>query len=488
MSDTDKLIKEVMANLRLSEKEYSDEPLIFPASKMKHFTPKKYAEMRKIGENVLPSANRDAKIFLEQARFMADFEDEYRFDGEIPRLFPTYSELTVHELRGYFSWRTRLRHGEILPSSLAFANLLAFELINGIGASSPEDALKKMHTFAEKFAEFDYRILPYYARWMHDLIIYNGLDRSLLEDGLVLLDDDTAPLRDADLDNPEELFSAVSQMSRYRIEQSALYKKYPEETRQALAFVFKELKECRDYDEYETAFDMLCGKKQIENYYMFPGMYFCAESLHEDCVYPVHSSLRYICRNGFWMREKAVIMVSTDRVIASLLKDFDCEMRKRKGLKALKPMPLDTRLYELIIKGINKYDAYRLEQSRPKISIDISKLDGIRTAAKTTCEKLITEADIDRTEPEAEIRHTEVAAPKKSLSPENELIRLLLSGEDYKGFLRENGYMLSVLVDSINEKYFDLFGDTVIDFDGETPFIIEDYAQELKGVTENEGA
>lgn len=47
--------------------------------------------------------------------------------------------------------------------------------------------------------------------------------------------------------------------------------------------------------------------------------------------------------------------------------------------------------------------------------------------------------------------------------------------------------MLSVLVDSINEKYFDLFGDTVIDFDGENPFIIEDYAQELKGATENEG-
>ena len=42
--------------------------------------------------------------------------------------------------------------------------------------------------------------------------------------------------------------------------------------------------------------------------------------------------------------------------------------------------------------------------------------------------------------------------------------------------------MLSVIVDCVNEKLFDLFGDTVIDFNGDVPELIEDYIEELKGI------
>ena len=37
-----------------------------------------------------------------------------------------------------------------------------------------------------------------------------------------------------------------------------------------------------------------------------------------------------------------------------------------------------------------------------------------------------------------------------------------------------------IIAESINEKLFDDFGDTVIGFDGDVPFIIEDYADELR--------
>ena len=42
--------------------------------------------------------------------------------------------------------------------------------------------------------------------------------------------------------------------------------------------------------------------------------------------------------------------------------------------------------------------------------------------------------------------------------------------------------MLSVAAEEINEALFDNFGDTVIAFDGDTPIIIEDYENELKGM------
>ena len=58
----------------------------------------------------------------------------------------------------------------------------------------------------------------------------------------------------------------------------------------------------------------------------------------------------------------------------------------------------------------------------------------------------------------------------------------LLRGEDAETVARKNGIMLSVAVEEINETLFDDFGDTVIDFDGDSPIIIEDYENELKGM------
>ena len=59
-------------------------------------------------------------------------------------------------------------------------------------------------------------------------------------------------------------------------------------------------------------------------------------------------------------------------------------------------------------------------------------------------------------------------------------MQALLYGRDYKKAASEHGKMVSILADSINEKLFDSFGDTVIEFSGDTPVIIEDYSDELK--------
>ena len=41
---------------------------------------------------------------------------------------------------------------------------------------------------------------------------------------------------------------------------------------------------------------------------------------------------------------------------------------------------------------------------------------------------------------------------------------------------------LSILCDSINEKLYELLGDTAIEFDGNRPLIVEDYIDDVKGV------
>ena len=43
------------------------------------------------------------------------------------------------------------------------------------------------------------------------------------------------------------------------------------------------------------------------------------------------------------------------------------------------------------------------------------------------------------------------------------------------------GTSLDMLVDSINEKLFDLVGDTVLEFGDAGPVLVEDYEQDLRG-------
>ena len=59
---------------------------------------------------------------------------------------------------------------------------------------------------------------------------------------------------------------------------------------------------------------------------------------------------------------------------------------------------------------------------------------------------------------------------------------LVKGGADPEKTARDSGIMLTVAIDEINERLFDTFSDTVIIFDGDTPEIIEDYKEELKGM------
>ena len=64
-------------------------------------------------------------VFLKQGKLLAGYEDDYDFSGNVVRYFPTYESLSDRELRGYFSWRTKFRKGEIQKTSLSFVFLLS---------------------------------------------------------------------------------------------------------------------------------------------------------------------------------------------------------------------------------------------------------------------------------------------------------------------------------------------------------------------------
>ncbi|MBQ9364471.1 MAG: hypothetical protein IJT82_01735, partial [Schwartzia sp.] len=149
---------------------------------------------------------------------------------------------------------------------------------------------------------------------------------------------------------------------------------------------------------------------------------------------------------------------------------------------------------------IKLYNDERMEASRPRIEIDVSRLAGIRRNAEATRDKLLdgiedeVETDMiasENTMPVDENMGTRKekennaasGLPHGLSSDEAEFLRLLIVGKPYDDFERERHVFASVLADGINEKLIDELGDTAVEENGDGLYVIvEDYLDDVKGL------
>ena len=83
-------------------------------------------------------------LFYEQGMLLADVEDDFAFSGSFMCYYPTYQSMSNRQLRGYISWRTKVRRGEVTPVSTSFA----YVYITSCSTDrrfSPQDAFAKLH-------------------------------------------------------------------------------------------------------------------------------------------------------------------------------------------------------------------------------------------------------------------------------------------------------------------------------------------------------
>ena len=477
---------------------YRDEPIIIPASKLPNFTPPEYRAMRKIAYegDVFIS---DSAVFYKQAKFMEEYCDDYESKSDFATYYPTYRTMNDAQLRTYFSWRTRVRGGKVEKTSLSYVFVYIYELLNQIGSDSPLQSFEKLVSFWRDYREHDERINRYMEKWLADYVVYYGLDCSLLN-GVLPPDPDEAVLvlykyRDY---GEDEIFNALNAFSSYDLRKSGFYKRYPEDVKAVTVRVFAELS---DYFEKHRKSDIctrLFGQVYTDPYMMFSSAVFYEPHTHADTVYKFNPICTYTCKNGAWSCTR-FFKHRNKKETGTLLKAVDCKLRRRYDYKqAIKPVQTSKLYSETIDKVIEDYLKEKQLKSRPVVKLDLSRLDGIRTASEQIRVRLL--ADELQDEPELEVLEREepvVLMPageqprdcgeqgcdKAGLNDtEYEFVRCLLYGGDYAGLVHAAGAMMSMITDSINEKMFDSFGDTVIEYDGDTPRIIEDYSEQLKGI------
>ncbi|MBQ7545531.1 MAG: TerB N-terminal domain-containing protein [Clostridia bacterium] len=486
MSKKDDLISQVIQQAGLSGKVYRDEPILRTAAQMKNYLPERCRQMRRIAFQGGTRSMTSAEIFYKQGKFMEDFEDDCPYSGTFIRYYPTYESMSDNQLRGYFTWRARVRRGEIEKTQLSFVYVYVYELLNGIGASDALDAYRKLSAFYERYREIDAQINRYVQLWLRDYVVYYDLDPALLEQSEEYAFDCSLDvlIHYSQVEN-DRLFDALCALSSYAVLRSRFYREHADIYRDVLCETYRSL--CRYYEKnrkYSLA-ESFFGRCFSTPYSMFYSAIFYPRTKQPDRTYSISKLSSFTCKDGKWTCSRIWGKRGKNADLGVIARAVDAHLRDTLDYPySLKADSAPKYLQKIITESVEACRKVKREQAIRKVSIDLSRLDEIRSAAEITRERLIVEEETEDSE-EALPLLDEESAPENALQldeVEASVLRALLHGEDAKSVLQGTGRLLSVVAESINEKCYDTFADTVLVYEGDTLTVLEDYADELKGL------
>lgn len=409
----------VRESSHFSERIASGEPILTTGRQMAGYLPDRYREMRVISRFQLGEDGRgrwlpEAEHFHRQARFMADWEDDCPYHGTFKSGYPTYNAMSDRQLRGYFTWRARVRAGQVEETSPSFALVYLYELLAGVGVASAEEGFRRLRGFWRAWRDISGDLDRHLPVWLIDYCVYHGLDPALIADvGPVEHERAVCELAGATeramaaLPEPagnrgagvpplgdeleERLFHAIDGLSSYRVARSSLAAEHGRELRHVSCAVYLRLfehhRDRRKLGLIESAF----GRVAELPYTMFASAVFFDPSIHADTVYEVSPLRRYRCAGGLWTCARLHGAPGPSEEIGRAMHAADRRLRAALGLA--RPLREDEGLPKYLARIIDAEVASHLawiEAHRPvTIDIDLSRLSGIRSAAAETREALL---------------------------------------------------------------------------------------------------
>ena len=337
-----------------------------------------------------------SEAFLRQARFMEDYEDDYRMEGKtIRHIFTAYQELSLDELRGYFAWRTQVRRGEVPRKNREFLRLYTAELINLIGAASPQDAFDRLlrvsaweEAGSGKYADGSISTVlrDFIAAWDldHELALQYCVEDPAQEAAKLAL----AVWRETD---DHSLYAAIRSIAGEQIDRSRFLSSVEEDVCHVLPRVLREVSRGDGGREGKDILGQLLGRCRETPVHLFGWLPF--ETKQEDGYrYEVDPVTSFEYSSGQWTLRSYSSVRDPDavRVLKDLIRECDRLMRREMHYKnALPARRKDPKLETALCRVIAEWLREKEERNRPEIRIDLSKLSSIRASADLTCERLL---------------------------------------------------------------------------------------------------
>ncbi len=336
----------------------------------------------------------NSKIFYEQGRFMEDFEDHYEKEASFSAYFPSYQMMGYEQLRAYFTWRTRLRQGEIADTSTSYLFLYLYELINQIGVRNEEEGLEKLMDFWLAFRDRQGGVGRYVLRWLKDYHIYYELPWTFKE----FIDQNGLNAYYPELTDPEDNFELLCGISKYDIRKSVFYGEGREALiRDCFRFLNGRLKQRfgeKGLDLEELIFQ---PAKNMPQWTPFKDALFYPAKRQRDRRVVLSEKEIYLCSQNQWTFNTTLTTESGKRLVGYIMKLMESVLRQvakykykisagslsQQAAEELGRAGIDL---EAEVRGA-VLEFYR-EATKTVVTVDPDRLRRIRQEAQQTQEKL----------------------------------------------------------------------------------------------------
>lgn len=445
------------------------------------------------------------KSFYEQARQMEDFEDDAPI---VPfcMSMPTYSRMTVAQLRSYFTIRTTLRHGQFPDVPLAYIIVYASEILMNIGVKTPEEGYEVLMELFENYKPLQTPKGLLY-QWLHDYVVYYQLESHYRE--MFPRENEEDELRKVILNYKQEddmrLFDVLCGMSRYNLRRALTFKRNPKVTASAVAAVVRTIVPKLEQFAHCDITTFCFGSLKRVPCVMFVRAPFYTRHPVKRAKVNVSPGCSYVCESRIWHKTEYVRPFNVNNVWGKILREIDCRLRTLFNVRPYLSPNTDRGFYEEItdeafedwemqmmeknLKRIAELEAERAAE-RIKVVIDFGKLNQIRDDAEVVKDKLLVGTDLEAAEAPvvallpapkpADKPAPQQAAPEAAEAKEMQFLRLFLQGGDWRQYLREIHVPEGVMMENINNRAMETIGDIVLEDNGDGLQLIEDYRADIE--------
>lgn len=452
------------------------------------FVPIEIKKMIKSYQYSLPGSVRREQNFYLQGKLMASYEDNYKGKQSFLRYYPTYHDLTIGQARTYFTWRTKIRQNIYEKISDSYAYIYLYELLNRIGIKNAQDGLDNLIAFNKNYAQkFSPDMEAYLERWIRDYIIFYNINRA---NNTFFVKEQAKDKKYEQLLYPDQFSShevaeRLMKLSSYKISNCPLYKNNIEKFEQLLVLIWQKILDLRN-EGFDFFTSYIAYKNQM-TIQLFSAAVFNHQIKPKTNSYEIDQIRKYFYdqEKNTWYCESYWGLTSQKSIMGNFLHEVDREIRLSFDLgRNLKPRKIEKHYLKAIRNGIKEYQIEEQKLKQPKIEFNPSELSAIRDDAAETRDSLLTEEEIQAEQEENEQFEEAIVDNEQEnyglSSEEKTTMILLLKGKDLTKYLKEQHLMVAVLIDNINEKLFDEFGDNVIEFINDVPTVIEDYQEDLE--------
>ncbi len=338
----------------------------------------------------------NAKIFYLQGAFMADFEDDYEKSQPYSAYFPSYQTMGYEQLRTYFTWRRQVRQGNIEGTSLSYAFLYIYELVNLIGIEDPAEGMEELLLFWDAYRQFDRSIDKYLPQWLKDFYIYYELGETFQE----FVRENRLEEWYPELADPEDGFDLLCSVSKYDLRGSGFYGEGNEEL---VRSCFDSLMERLDKEFGERGMNLeelvFRPVKNAPEWLPFKGALFYPCLAQDDRKVMISDREVYFCERDRWTVQTTLTTESGKRLLGYVMKQMEAVLRQtvqyKHKLSASPKMLGEMMAQELELAGIpieriveDAVREFQRERNRTVVKVDAGALERIRREALLTQEKL----------------------------------------------------------------------------------------------------